>query len=67
MPILCPMCNTDVIHLLNVFFDCQYATKCWDYAGLKYDMARVESALERLLHRINEGNMQEVCKVANVL
>ena len=67
MPILCPMCNTDIEHLLHVFFDCQYAAQCWDHAGLQYDMMAVESAPEWLLNRVNEGTMQEVCKVASVL
>lgn len=28
LPILCPMCNGDVEHLLHVFFDCQFASQC---------------------------------------
>lgn len=41
--ILCPMCDNDVEHLLHVFFDCQFASQCWAYAGLSYDMSLVES------------------------
>ena len=28
VPIICPMCNSDVEHLLYVFFDCHFAAYC---------------------------------------
>lgn len=28
LPIVCPMCETDVEHLLHVFFDCNFAFAC---------------------------------------
>lgn len=43
LSILCPMCNTDVEHLLHIFFDCTFATQYWNLAGGGYDMHAVES------------------------
>lgn len=42
VPILCPMCERDVEHLLHVFFDCAFAYQCWLYAGTVFDMQYVE-------------------------
>ena len=41
---LCPMCTRDVEHVLHIFFDCEYAQRCWELAGLIFDMQKVESA-----------------------
>lgn len=67
MPIVCPMCIRDVEDLLHVFFDCQYASQCWNHIGLQYDMTNVHSAPEWLLNKVNEGDPQEVVKVVTVL
>lgn len=38
LPILCPMCEVDVEHLLHIFFDCSFAKQCWSYVGCVMDM-----------------------------
>ena len=52
VPTLCPMCNSDVKHLLHIFLDCQCVARCWRHAGLQYDMASVKSAPEWLLQSV---------------
>ena len=46
------MCNEDVEHKLHVFFDCPFATSCWHYVGVNYDMSRVKFAPEWLLQKL---------------
>lgn len=36
--IFCPMCGTDVEHLLHEVFDCEFAKQCRHLLDLKYDM-----------------------------
>lgn len=67
MPILCPVCNRDAKHLLHVFFDCQYASQCWNHVGLPYDMGDVQSAPEWLMNIFSERSSQEGAKVVSVL
>lgn len=62
-----PNVYRDVEHLLHVFFDFQYASQCWSHVGVPYDMSEVEAAPEWLLQKLNDGNSQEVCRVASVL
>lgn len=67
VPILCPLCNRDVEHKLHVFFDCLFATQCWQLAGLGFDMADVKNALGWLLNRLETDNNDTLIKVAIVL
>ncbi|XP_017221643.1 uncharacterized protein LOC108198399 [Daucus carota subsp. sativus] len=67
LPITCPMCNTDVEHLLHVFFDCCFAQSCWQHVGLNYDMSEVYSAPEWLLNKLQESAQDEILKICTTL
>lgn len=67
LPIICPMCNVDIEHMVHVFFDCQFASQCWSYADLSHDMSLVEYASDWLIQKINDGTNDEICRIAIVL
>lgn len=52
LPIICPMCEKDVEHLLHLFFDCDFAKQCWSVVNLNFDMRNVENALDWLLQKL---------------
>lgn len=61
------MCTSDIEHKLHVFFDCPFASSCWQYAGLHYDMSAVEFASDWLLQKINLAPYDEIMGIVNVL
>lgn len=65
--IICPMCESDVEHLLHLFFDCPYAKECWVKANTIYNMQEVESAPNWLLERLSTGNRVEKEKIIGVM
>lgn len=67
VPILCPMCNLDVDHLLHSFFDCQFPDSCWLSVGLKYNMEQVHSASSGLLEKLETSRGDEVIRICTVL
>lgn len=67
LPIICPLCNGDVEHMLHIFFDCKFASQCWEYAGLKYDMHMVVSTPQWLIQKVNEGSSMEISKIVTIL
>lgn len=67
IPITCPMCNTDVEHVVHVFFDCEFANTCWEHAGLKFDMNTVESAADWLLQKFASEPQEVSDKIATTL
>lgn len=44
IPMMCPMCDSDIDHLLHLFFDCNFAKQCWQKTGLYIDMSVVKDA-----------------------
>lgn len=67
IPILCPMCESDIEHLLHVFFDCDFAKQCWNVVGLQYDMSCVENASDWLLQKLGCESQEINGKIAKVL
>lgn len=67
VPIICPMCDHDIEHMLHLFFDCPFATACWNIADLSYNMREVEVAPKWLLDKISRDNAGTLEKVAAVL
>lgn len=67
LPIMCPMCNVDVEHMLHLFFDCQFANSCWQSVGLNYDMREVHSATDWLLQKLEKGKHDEITSICLVL
>lgn len=67
LPIICPMCDIDIEHMLHVFFDCPFATSCWEYVGLQYDMSLVEYAPEWLLQKLNSASHDELILIVRTL
>lgn len=65
--IICPMCNTDVEHLLHVFFDCDYAKRCWVKSGLSYDMGEVYSGPTWLLEKLCNEPEESLITIAKTL
>lgn len=61
------MCNSDVEHLLHLFFDCTFAKQCWDKVGLSLDMWSVESAPEWLLQQLANSNGERIVKIVTTL
>lgn len=67
LPIICPMCDSDVEHLLHVFFDCPFASSCWQYVGVSLDMDEVEYAPDWLLQLLSTTGQDHLIQVARVL
>lgn len=67
VPMICPMCNVDVEHLIHIFFDCRFTADCWRHVGLRYDMEAVEYALDWLLSKLSESRVEEIVKLCMVL
>lgn len=67
VPILCPLCNRDMVHKLHVFFDCIYAEQCWQNVGLNFDMSTVEHAPTWLLRKLETETFDNLNKIATVL
>lgn len=64
---ICPMCNRDIEHLGHVFFDCDFATQCWNTVGIVYDMSTVDQIPEWLLQKLASAPAEEVIKICVVL
>lgn len=64
-PIGCSMCMGD-IHMLHIFFDCEYAKQCWQHAGMDFNMWQVESAPEWLLERPSHDPHEKLVTIATV-
>lgn len=60
-------CDRDVEHMLHVFFDCDFATRCWQLAALQFDMLEIYSASDWLLSKLETENHENLIKVASVL
>lgn len=67
MPTICPMCESDIEHLLHIFFDCKFALDCWQVVGLSFNMQLVEWAPGWLMDRISNEDEGQVIKIAEVL
>lgn len=70
LPIVCPMCNIDIEHLLQLFFDCNHAKSCWQHVDSEYDMSEVSevlSAPEWLLSKLEGFPHSEAAIVCTVL
>lgn len=61
------MCETDLEHLLHVFFDCAFASQCWQLMGMHFDMWSVEDAAEWLLNKLETGRYAELIRIAMTL
>lgn len=55
IPIICPMCNNDVEHMLHVFYDCNFIVHCRAHVNLICDMSGVEQAPTWLLQKLSEA------------
>lgn len=58
------MCEVDIEHLLYIFFDCPFATTCWEYTCAMYDMSSVENAPEWLIHMIDTRTTDEIIRLS---
>lgn len=61
------MCTGDVEHLLHLFFDCRFASSCWQHVGLYYDMREVDSAPEWFLNKLHTESSEILVKIATVV
>lgn len=66
-PIVCPMCNRDVEHVLHLFFDCEFARRCWQYVNLIFDMQEVEFATDWLLDKLRTKFMDNLITITKIL
>lgn len=64
VPLVCPLCNTDIEHLIHVFFYCNFASQCWQHIGLQFDMWEVEDATVWLLEKLATENNDNLIKIA---
>ena len=67
VPISCTMCSGDIEHLLHLFFDCPFASSCWQIMGLQYDMRTVESAPEWFLQQLSTETSDNLVIIATVV
>lgn len=66
-PLICPMFNIDVEHLLHVFFDCAFASQIWQLMGVNLSMREVEDATLWLLEQPKYESYDKLVKVAMTL
>lgn len=59
IPITCPMCH--------LFFDCEFAARCWEHANLRFDWSQVENANEWLLRKFSTTPRELVKKICIIL
>ncbi|XP_074323159.1 uncharacterized protein LOC141660097 [Apium graveolens] len=52
---------------IYIFFDCDFASQCWRYVGVDYDMRMVEDAPGWLLHKLSNDNENEITKICIIL
>lgn len=67
LPITCPICITDIEHLLHTFFDCTFAVAAWQYAGVTIDGQLIEDAPKWLLDRFVNDSPARLELIAKVL
>lgn len=56
----------DVEHLLHVFFDCAFASQCWQHMGLSFDMWEVEDATGWLLDKLATESHDHLSNIAMI-
>lgn len=67
VPIICFMCEHDIEHLLHIFFDCNFVTKCWRIVDLDFNRHSIECTSTWLLDGITNFSADEVKKIVTVL
>lgn len=67
VPITCPMCTTDIEHMVHLFYDCSFAVGCWNHIGLMYDWSQTEFAPEWLIQKLSTATNEEKVKICVVL
>ncbi|XP_074322969.1 uncharacterized protein LOC141659929 [Apium graveolens] len=67
VPSLCHVCSLDVEHMLHVFFDCNFASQCWQEIGLVFDMMEIESASSWMLNNLETNTHESLVTITNVL
>lgn len=67
VPLICPMCTTDDEHLLHLFFDCEFASQCWHYAGLSFDLWEIGDVSNWLLNKLMTESHVQISKIAMIL
>lgn len=65
--IVCHICSSDAEHILHVFFDCDYAKRCWLKSGLVYDMREVESTPTWMLEKLCTESEEKLIIIAKTL
>lgn len=67
VPIICPVCERDVEHLLHVFFDCSFASQCWQKTNFDPDVLNVDSAPSWLLTKLCVEGDDNIISIAQAL
>lgn len=65
--IVCPMCDTDIEHVLHVFFDYKFAQQCSRLVDFDCYMWDVEDASVWLLDKLCSSSHNEIIKIATIL
>lgn len=65
--IICPLCNTNVEHILHVFFDCAFAAQVWQQLNCVFDMSSVEAGHVWLLQKFSTGDNVKIVSISTGL
>lgn len=64
---MCPLCLNDVEHVLHLFFDREFARKCWQSVNLLFDMQEVEYAAYWPLDKLSKEPKEQLITITKVL
>lgn len=67
IPLNCPMCDSIIEDTLHVFFECPFASACWNFAGKLYDLANSRDVATWLLAKLDTGFTDEVMLIVKLL
>lgn len=63
----CPMCLTDVEHMIHIFFECPLAKSYWEGMGFHFNTSRVEYCADWLLNLLNTETSARLERIGTIL
>ncbi|XP_074376865.1 uncharacterized protein LOC141718382 [Apium graveolens] len=67
VPLQCPMCNADTKHLRHVFFECEFASSCWQTVDFIFDTSEMHDVHAWILDKLDRAPQSEAMRICTVL
>lgn len=61
------MCNIDVKHVRHVFFECQFASNCWDCAECAFDTTELKVVSTWVLQMLGSESEERLEKLVKFM